>query len=265
MDERAIAQLGDGKKPRVLFVDLENTPLLGWAWDGYETTILEIEQDPRLLCFSYKWQGENKIHNVALRDFKYKGNRFHIDDWPVVEKLWHLFNEADMIVAQNGDRFDIRVANARFLQHSLQPPEEYKTVDTLKVARKYFKLAFNSLDHLCRFLGIERKADPGSKKTWFMCMDGDKKSWDTMVYYNNKDVECLINVYDRMKGWHKSHPNLSMITRNNHECPTCLSKNLKRDGFRLNRTGKYQRWVCYDCGASSYTKLELINKVESLK
>lgn len=260
LDERAIAQLGEAKKPRVLFVDLENTPLLGWSWDGYETTILEIEQDPRLLCFSYQWQGEKKIHNVSLRDFKYRGNRFKIDDWYVVEKLWHLFDEADIIVAQNGDRFDIRVANARFLQHGLPPPNEYKTVDTLKIARRYFKLTFNSLDHLCRFLKLERKADPGSKGTWFRCMDGDTKAWEHMIYYNNKDVECLVNVYDKMKGWHVAHPNLSILTRN-HVCPTCQSRNVIKDGYRFANSGRYQKFCCRDCGRR-FAGTELIPMVK---
>lgn len=249
MDERAIAKLGDGKQPRILSVDLENTPLLGWAWDGYDTTILEIEQDPRLLCFSYRWRGEKKIHNVSLVDFGYKGDRFNIDDFHVTEKLWQLFNEADLIIAQNGDRFDTRVANARFLQHGLPPPAEYKTVDTLKIARKYFKLVFNNLDHICRFTGVERKADPGSKKTWFDCMNGDEKAWKKMIYYNNKDVECLDNVYDKMKGWHKSHFNLSLLTRN-VACPICQSRreNWNKNGFAYKSGGKYQRYSCKICG-----------------
>lgn len=257
MNEQELARLGEAKKPRVLFVDLENTPLLGWAWDGHETTILDIEQDPRLLCFSYKWQGDKKIHNVSLWDFNYKGNRFNINDWHVTEKLWHLFNEADLIIAQNGDRFDIRVANARFLQHGLQPPAEYKTVDTLKVARKYFKLVFNNLDHICRFTGVERKADPGSKKTWFDCMNGDEKAWKKMIYYNNKDVECLENVYDKMKGWHTTHPNLSLWTRNSG-CPVCQSTDCKKDGYKFISTGRYQKYACRNCG-KRYASSELIS------
>lgn len=247
MNEQDVANLSEGKKPRILFVDLETSPILGWAWQGYETTLLEIEQDSRILCFSYKWQDEKRIRNVSLRDFPYKANRFKIDDWPVVEKLWALFNEADVIIAQNGDRFDIRVANARFLEHGLTPPEDYKTVDTLKIARKYFKLTFNSLDHLCRFLRLERKADPGSKQTWFDCMNGVESAWRRMTFYNNKDVECLVAVYDKMKGWHKTHPNLTFFTRN-RACPSCLSKRFKRDGYRFDNTGKLQRYRCLDCG-----------------
>jgi DNA-directed RNA polymerase subunit RPC12/RpoP len=257
LDETILAQLGEGRKPRILFIDLENTPVLGWAWDGYETTILEIEQDPRILCFSYKWQDEKKIHNVSLRDFPYKPNRHKINDWYVVEKLWALFDEADIIIAQNGDKFDIRVANARFLQHGLPPPADYKTVDTLKIAKRYFKLTFNSLDHLCRFLKLERKADPGSKKTWFDCMDGKKAAWDHMTYYCNRDVGCLVNVYDCMKGWAKNHPNLSLYTRNT-ACPVCQSKEQKKDGYSFQKTGRYQRYACMECG-HRYASTELLS------
>lgn len=262
LDEAMVASLNDsGKKPRILLVDLETSPILGWAWDGWETTLLEIEQDSRILCFSYKWLGDKKVQNVSIWQFKKKLNRFNLDDWPVVEKLWNLFNEADVIVAQNGNKFDIKVANTRFLYHGLTPPSEHKDVDTLVIARRYFKMSFNSLDHLCRFLKIPRKADPGSKKTWFDCMDGKAEAWHRMISYNNKDVVCLDGVYNRMKGWYKAHPNLTLLTRN-FTCPTCTSRNLKKDGFRFNRTGKYQRWVCRDCGAWAYTKVELIAKSE---
>lgn len=263
--EKTVATLREGKEPRILLVDLETSPILGWAWDGWETNLLEVEQDSRILCFSYKWLGDKKVRNVSIWQFKKTLNRFKLDDWPVVEKLWALFNEADVIVAQNGNRFDIKVANTRFLAHGIPPPSEHKDVDTLLIARRYFKMTFNSLDHLCRFLKIERKADPGSKKTWFDCMDGKPDAWKRMVFYNNRDVECLEGVYAKMKGWYKQHPNLSMFTRANAECPTCLSRVLKKDGCKFNRTGKYQAWVCNSCGTRAYTKLELLDKVETYK
>jgi hypothetical protein len=31
-------------------------------------------------------------------------------------------------------------------------PEPYKTVDTLKIAKKYFAVSSNKLDYLCQFL-----------------------------------------------------------------------------------------------------------------
>lgn len=237
-----------GREPRVLFVDLENSPLLGFAWDGYETTLLDIVQDSKILCFSYKWQHEKKIRNVSLLDFPYKPNRFKIDDSKVVTELWGLFNEADIIVAQNGDRFDVRVANARFLAHELPPPSPYVTVDTLKIARRHFKLAFNSLDHLCRFLGIERKVDAGGIHTWWKCMDGELKAWKHMIYYCNADVDRLVKVYDKMKGWHKTHPNLSLFTRNDDCCPRCQGTDYILNGKRLVALGWRQEYKCNGCG-----------------
>lgn len=252
LDEARIAQLtSDGVKPKILYVDLETSPILGWAWDGYETTLLDIEQDSKIISFAYQWEGEDRVKAKALTDFPYKPNRFKIDDRDLVFALYELFQKADMIVAQNGDRFDVRVANARFLYYQLPPPAEYKTVDTLKVARKYFKMPFHSLDHMCRYMGIERKVDAGGKGTWFRCMDGDAKAWRHMIYYNKKDVDCLREVYKRMRGWHKTHPNLSFLTRNNGVCPTCQSRKFKRDGYRYLRIGKQQVFECTEklCGA----------------
>jgi hypothetical protein len=258
--ERDLARNYEGPKsrqPKILFVDLENTPGLGWFWPpGYETTILDIEKDPVLLCFSYKWGHQKRIHNVSLPDFQgYTQTRFNIDDREVVHKLWDLFNEADVIIAQNGDNFDCKVANTRFLKYGLNPPAEYKTVDTLKVARSYFKFSFNSLDHLCRFLGIERKVDAGGKGTWFRCMDGSEKDWKHIIYYNNADVDRLMKVYERMRGWIKNHPVMNLYTRKLNHCPVCMSNEIAKNGTKLLKTGWKQKWSCKNCGKPFATKL----------
>lgn len=248
--EKDIAKQKDAiaRDVKVLFIDLENSPILGFSWDSYEATLLDVVEDSKILCFSYKWQHETKIHNVSLLDFPYKPNRFKIDDSKVVAELWGLFNEADIIIAQNGDRFDVRVANARFLAHGLPPPSPYQTIDTLKIARRYFKLAFNSLDHLCRFLKIERKVDAGGIHTWWKCMDGDPKAWKHMIYYCNADVDRLVKVYNKMKGWHKNHPNVSLYTRRDDACPRCQSTNSQLNGKRLVAGGWKQEYMCNDCG-----------------
>jgi hypothetical protein len=131
--------------PRIAFFDLENAPSLGWYYDRYrEGNIVADEQDWFLLSFAWQWLDEKKIHCRALCDYpSYEKNK--TDDSALVKDLHKLFDDADILIAHNGDRFDRRKANARFLGCGLPPPSPFKMVDTLKTARRQFMLTSNNL------------------------------------------------------------------------------------------------------------------------
>ena len=56
------------------------------------------------------------------------------------------------MVAQNGDFFDMRWYNGRHLIHGLEPIPWGKTVDTYKIAKRYFNLNSYRLDYLGKLL-----------------------------------------------------------------------------------------------------------------
>lgn len=254
ISEKALAKQKDivkGQEPKILYWDLETSPILGWTWTGYNVDrILGIEQHTKILAVGHRWEGESKTHVKGLDDFKgYKPDRFNIDDEQIIAYIWGLLDDADVIIAQNGDKFDSRMANARFLHYGLKPPSPYIQIDTLKIAKKYFKLPFYSLDELLKYVGLKGKVSTGGMQLWFDCMDGDPKAWKKMKKYCKNDVELLPQIYDLMKGWHKTHPNLSFFTRIDKECPTCLSDNIIKRGKRWVRTGYRQEYSCKDCGS----------------
>lgn len=262
LDERTIARLSEAKVPKILFFDIETAPASGYFFDLYrENNIVSTTQDWYMLCFAYKWLGEKTVHAHALIDDKYNPQK--PDDWHVVEKLWHIFNEADVICAHNGDQFDIKKANTRFTIHGLQPPSPYKQIDTKKIAKKYFGFNSNKLDELGRQLGLGRKAQTGGFELWLDCMKGDRKAWAKMVAYNKQDVILLEQVYLKLRGWHKTHPNVSFFTRNGDECTVCRSQKIKRDGIEYYRGGIAQRYQCLDCGKHYCGPKVSTDKVES--
>ena len=212
----------------------------------WEQNVLSVEKDWYMLCFAAKWLGKKKIITHALPDFKtFKRNKE--DDREVVLKLWSLFDEADILIAHNGDRFDIRKANARFLVHGLPPPSPYRTVDTLKVARRHFKFDSNKLDELGRYLGLGRKLVHTGFSLWRKCMEGDLAAWKTMVRYNKRDVRLLEDVYLALRPWMTSHPNVNVLDGARHNCPVCGSENIRKRGFTFTRVSKRQRYQCIDC------------------
>lgn len=247
LDEIAIAQLGEGKKPRILLLDLETAASRGDYFDrAKEYNILRVTQDWFIFMYSYKWLDEKTVRAESMWDYGYDSQK--PDDFPIVEKLWHLFNEADVIIAHNGDRFDVPKSKTRFIIHGLPPPTPYQTVDTKKIA-KGFGFESNKLDELGRQLGLGRKLETGGQRLWDGCRDGDPKAWQLMKKYNKQDVVLLEQVYLKLRGWYKPHPNLGLLTRN-ESCPNCQSKRdqWNKNGFSYKATGRHQRYACRVCG-----------------
>ncbi|MFS4438610.1 ribonuclease H-like domain-containing protein [Paracoccaceae bacterium GXU_MW_L88] len=228
---------------KILFFDIETTPNVSYTWGKYEQNVLAFVQESELLCFAYKWQGKpTKIETVENQTER-----------QLAQKLWRLFDEADIIIGHNGDAFDIKYSNGRFLYHGFQPPLPYKTVDTLKIARQMFKLNSNKLDDLGEKLGLGRKVQTGGFSLWLGCMANKPSSWRKMRRYNKQDVDLLEQVYDRLKGWKKSHPNLNYIDEiERPACATCGSEQVISKGVDRTLKTPRQRWKCKSCGANQY-------------
>src|SRR4029078_8668904 len=92
------------------------------------------------------WLGERKMLSDRLTPREAKNQ----NDKRIVKNLWKLLNEADVVIAHNGDRFDLPKINARFLIHQIKPPSHYETIDTLKTARRKFGLTSNKLDYITK-------------------------------------------------------------------------------------------------------------------
>lgn len=235
--------------PKILLIDIETAPSLGYVWGKWEQNVIEFKEDWYMLSFAFKWLGDKKVQARILPDYPfYKKNPYN--DKYLIEELWRLFDEADIIIAHHGDGFDVKKSNARFITHNLTPPSPYKTIDTLKIARRYFKFDSNKLDDLAQYLKIGRKAAHEGKNTWLGCMTGDMKSWGIMKKYNAHDVTLLEEVYLRLRGWASTHPNLDNFTKNGN-CPNCQSPQLQRRGWNVAKTGKRSRLHCQKCGAWS--------------
>lgn len=239
---------------KILLFDIETAPNLSYTWGKYEQNVIEFERDWYMLCFAAKWLGSKKMITSSLPDFKlYKKDKE--DDKEVVKALWKLFDEAEVIIAHNGNRFDIKKANAKFLALGLNPPSSYQKVDTLSEARKYFKFDSNKLDDLGHYLGVGRKVDTGGFALWKGCMLGEPSSWKKMIKYNKQDVTLLEDVYLKLRPWMESHPNMNLLDNSTKLCPKCGSTKVTRRGFYLTRVSKFQRWQCQSCGGWSRSRL----------
>ena len=218
---------------RILLLDIETLPAIGFFWDQpWETQIIEVIKEWQILSFSAKWLGGFQQTYIN-----------HKSDRILVGKLWKLLDEAEIVIGQNLDRFDIRKINARFLYYGLGPPSPYKTIDTLKIARKNFALLSNKQDDLGKFMGTGRKIKT-DKDLWLDCIKGKKSALKRMAEYNAQDVILLEANYLKLRAWSKT--NLG-IHSDGIACPHCQSDQVVKRGIQKNNTTEYHRIFCNNC------------------
>lgn len=249
------------QQPKILFLDIETSPLLGWVWGKWQQDIIQFNKEWFILCFAAKWLDTSNMITRSLPNYLlYKKDTEN--DKELVKDLWKLLDEADMVIAHNGDKFDLKKINSRFVFHGLLPPSPYKSIDTLKMARRYFGFTSNKLGDLGKTLSIkEGKLDTGGFDLWLKCLAGDLIAWKKMTQYNKRDVELLEQVYLRLKPWDTRHPNLGV---NNEEriCSRCGSSRLQSRGLYISKTLVYNRFWCATCGGwmRSYNRAKSTNK-----
>lgn len=236
------------KKPKILLFDLETMANKAYVWGKYEQNVIAYDRHWYMLSFAYKWLGDKKTHVRSLPDYPlYKKDKY--DDHALVRELWSLFDEADIIIAHNGNSFDIKKSNARFIKHKLPPPSPAKYIDTKLVAKKYLKMDSNKLDDLGDYFDIGRKINTGGFELWLGCEQGDKKAWKKMCDYNIQDVVLLEKVYLKLLPYITNHPNLALMNGQTKGCPNCGSIKIHKRGFASSQTRMYQRWQCQDCAS----------------
>lgn len=233
---------------KILLFDIETAPNVSYVWGHYEQNVIAHQEEWYMLSFAYKWLGDKDVTVKSLPDYRgYKPNT--PCDQLLVQDLWKLFDEADIIIAHNGDAFDIKKANTRFIYHGLTPPTPSKTVDTLKLAKKYFAFNSNRLDDLGNRLGVGRKMPNAGFSLWKGCMSGNSSDWDVMCRYNKQDVTLLEKVYFKLRSWHGTrHPDVSVLA-GHKGCPVCGETEATKRGFSYTATTQAQRYQCTDCGS----------------
>jgi len=218
----------------MLFLDIETSPLVSYTWGRWEQNVIDVKEHSYLLSFAWKWNdGPVKVATI-------KGK----DDKSLVLAVWALLDEADVVVAHNGDAFDLPKITARFSYYKLSPPAPYKTIDTKKIAKRYFAFDSNSADNLGEFLGVGRKMHHEGFPLWLKCMARDEVALKKMAAYNKQDVVLLHKIYQRLLPYAKSHTNISV----ENSCPKCGSSHIQSRGTERTAHSEYPRFQCQDCG-----------------
>ena len=232
--------------PKILLFDIETAPMKSFLWSIWQKGVQpdQVTNDWFILTWAAKWLFNSKVMSEGLTPKDVKRE----DDSRIIRGMWHLLDEADIVIGHNSDRFDIPRLNIRFLINGMGPPLPYRSIDTLKVAKK-FAFTSNRLDQINRTLGLTRKMDTGGFTLWAECLDGNDKALKKMRKYNKRDVNILEETYLKLRPWIKSHPNIGLyLDLKSPVCSNCGNTNIMWVGHYCTNVSKFRAGRC-ECGA----------------
>jgi len=249
--------------PKILIYDIETAPILGYVWTLWENNVglNQIKSDWYILSYSAKWLGEKKIFYQDNRNAKNIE-----DDKKILKGIWKLIDEADIVITQNGKKFDEKKLNARFIIQGFQPPSSYKHIDTRQIAKSKFGFTSNKLEYMTDKLTKVKKSKhlkfPGFE-LWKACLDNKLAAWKEMEKYNKLDVTSLEELYKKFAPWDNKINFSIYYDKPIHVC-SCGSRNVKLNGHSYTSVGKFQRWKCIRCGKEFKSAANQHNKKKRL-
>lgn len=248
-------------KPKILAIDIETSPIISYTWGLFDQNVSleQVKEDWSVLAVCAKWVGEKEVFYWDTRNEKNVRN-----DKKLLQKVWNLLDEADIVLGQNSKNFDVKKLYARFVLNGMKPPSSFKQIDTCLIARNKFGFTSNKLQYLSEKLNKKYKKLTNRGKysgfqLWKACLAKDKKAWDEMKRYNCHDVLSLEELYTKLIPWDSSI-NFSLYNDSLEYICSCGSKEFKKNGFAYTSQGKFQRHSCSKCGSEYRDKHNLLSK-----
>lgn len=264
------------KRLNILVFDIETSPIITYVWGLFDQNIAlnQIKSDWHVLSWSAKWYKNEAGHVFGPHNKVMYADQRNVknveDDKKLLEGIWKLLDEADIVLTQNGDRFDIKKLSARFALHGMQPPSSFRSIDMLKIAKKHFAFTSNKLEYMSDKLCVKYKKLKTKKfigfELWKACMAGNKEAWKEMEKYNKHDVLSLEELYRKLQAW-DSTVNFSVYNDDEEVTCNCGGTSFLKRGFVYTNNGKYQRLRCNSCGKETRSKVNELTpeKRKSLK
>lgn len=243
---------------KILILDIETSPNVAYVWNFWKANVgaKQVLENGQMLSFAAKWLGDDKVYYQDVQNG---------DEKQMLSVLFGLLDEADIVVAHNGDKFDLPHIQGRGLVLGLKPPAPYKTVDTVKVARFEFNFPSNSLEYLSTVLNLKNKKD-GHKKfpgfeLWLGVLANNPEAWAEMKDYNIMDIRALEELYLLFRPWMRRHPNVGVFSDADEVvCPKCGSDDIQWRGYAHTNVGRFHRFQCNSCGGWGRTRTSVYPK-----
>jgi predicted RNA-binding Zn-ribbon protein involved in translation (DUF1610 family) len=255
--------------PRVLVADIETFPIWARVWGMFKQNISleQIVKDWTMMSFAAKWLQQPEVY--------YLDNRMQVDsrdDSLQLAALYHILLNTDMIIAHNGQRFDLPKIKARLAIKKFRPLPPLKVIDTLNLNRTAFGFTSQKLQYITgehTGFASEGKSDhkkyPGWK-LWVGCEEHDLGAWKECEAYNITDITSLEESYLELRGWYQAQPNFGPYVvpgeKGELVCPNCGSTHLHRHKERKTQVGIYPQYHCQSCGTYPRGRYQCVSRAD---
>jgi uncharacterized protein YprB with RNaseH-like and TPR domain len=242
--------------PKILFIDIETKPILGHVWRLWDQNVglNQIVEDWSILSFCAKWKGTEEVIYQDL-----EGQEDFEDDAVLLDSLWRLLNEADIVIGQNSRRFDVKKIFARFILNGLPKPSHFRQIDTMEIAKRQFGFTSNKLeymtDKLCTVYKKQTHKQFPGHLLWAECLKGNPLAWAEMKDYNIYDVLSLEELYDILSSWDDKLPNFDVYVDGILDMSEWVE-----DGYHYSNFGKYQRYRNLTTGVQRRSRVNQLTK-----
>ena len=237
--------------PKILLFDIETSLMEVYVWGLYKqfiphTNIIKDQNGNEKTWYVLSWAAKWLFDDQIQSDIVTPKEAVARNDKRILESIWKLLDEADIVIGHNGDRFDIRKLNARFIDNEMIPPSPYRTIDTLKVARREFAFVSYKQDFLTKHFKLEQKLST-EFQLWVDCMHGNQARLDEMQEYNRHDVMGLEEVYLKLRPYIKNHPNLGVLM-DMDVCPNCGCEHIdETESIYFTTANQFPVYRCQGC------------------
>lgn len=249
--------------PKILTADIETLPITTYNWTLFDEprALDRLVKDWAVYMAAAKWMHEKK---VMIRDTEKAFDPY--DDKEVVRWLCELLDEADIVVGQNVQKFDLRKIRARAIMHGLKPFREPQVVDTLLMGREVAQFTSHKLEYLSDKLTktkkSKHKAFPGFEM-WLAIIDKNPRAYKESRDYNRDDVLSTEELYKVLRPWARRHPNVAQYYDDEKcRCPRCGSDKVLAGGHIHRGVSTYIEMTCLDCGGHSRTRFTKNSKAK---
>jgi hypothetical protein len=236
------------KKPKILFYDIETTPLQAWVWRPGKQVVRHGQlvggmESYEIICIGYAWLHSSESGCLTW-DYKTQNSK------KMIQQFTKMCDEADLIIGKNNRRFDDKHLNTLRLLHGLPGrPDLLSKVDDLESQiRRHFYLPSYTLDYVSKLFGFGGKTSM-SFQDWIDIMEKNangEKSFRKMVSYCKKDVQDTKKLWKALESHITPKFNHSVHTGKS-VCKVCGSDNIRPNGSTRSPAGvKYVKYYCND-------------------
>jgi len=233
---------------KVLVYDIETSRAPAMVFQTGKAYInhTQLRDEFKIISISYKWLGEDKIHALEW-------DKNHSDE-NLMREFLPIYNQADMVIGYNNDKYDNKWINTRAAKYRLRVNTNIKSFDLYKQMKKLMYLPSYSMAYVAKYFGVTLKQHHEGIRMWDMIQFGTKEQQKEylakMILYNVGDIVTTEEIYLEMRQYmgHKTHLGV-ILGKDKYSCPHCGGTNIEEfnGNFTVTPAGTIQRhMVCKD-------------------